>query len=571
MLKKLSKISLGDFLAVVGLILLTALHLYLISKTFYIDPSGNFRTAAAGYGDIPLHLTQISKFAFTKWNLLDPIYAGARLQYPFILSLICGVILKATGSWSFSVLGPVYFLATANIVLLFIIYKKILKKSLWIFLAIFVFLFGGGMGGYRYIVDAITNHQSLNQFLTMLVDKTISTISKWDAIYPNQNLDYGSPISLVFLHQRTFFLGLFGFLIFLWLLFKLYEKAKLRHAIWAGVILGLLPLWHTHAFVAAVIVAVVTLIVALFENKIALAKLIGLAAGIGLVISLPQLWYLMSSKNTLAANASFLALRLGWMVAPTIGSVTFGSSNHTIFSLAYLKFLWVNFGLILPMFIAAAILVKKNIWLKISFCGGLALLLAVMLVRFQPWDYDTNKILVYFQVLAAPAIVYLLMKIYERFKIIGAVVVVVSSILLLYSGLLDNLPRLLVSKQSTPVIFDTNAQKMAEYIKTNIPENDQILTGNSHLNLVSSLCGREVLEGYPGWLWTRGIDYGGREAEIKSFYANPTLADQIIAKYSIKYVLLDSSVKYDFGASQTIFDQTFHKIYEIGNYSLYRI
>jgi hypothetical protein len=209
--------------------------------------------------------------------------------------------------------------------------------------------------------------------------------------------------------------------------------------------------------------------------------------------------------------------------------------------------------------------------LKIAVFAGFALLLAVMLVRFQPWDYDTNKILVYFQVLAAPVIVYLLMKIYERFKIAGIIIVMISSILLLYSGLLDNLPRLMVSKDNMPIIFDTSAQNMAEYIKTNISEQDQILTGNTHLNLVSSLTGREVVEGYPGWLWTRGIDYGSREEEIKSFYANPTLSDPIIAKYSIKYILLDSQTKYDFGANPAVFNQTFKKIYEIGDFSLYQI
>lgn len=571
MRKKISKISLGGFLAVLGLAFLATLHLYLISKTFYIDPSGNFRTAVAGYGDIPLHLTQISKFAFTKWNLMDPIYAGARLQYPFILSLICGVILKATHSWSLSVLGPVYLLATANIVLLFIIYKKILKKSLWSFLAVLIFFFGGGMGAYRYIKDAITNHQSFHQFSAMLIEKSVSTISKWDAVYPNQNLAYGSPISLVFLHQRTFFLGLFGFLVFLWLLFKLFDRAQIKYAILVGIILGLLPLWHTHAYVAAMIVAMIGLVVAFAENNKILTKLIGLAIGAGIILAIPQLWYLMSSKNALGPDSSFLALRLGWMVAPTIGAVTFGGSNHTIFSLAYLKFLWVNFGLILPLFIAAATIVKKNMWLKISFFSGLALFLAVMFIRFQPWDYDNNKILVYFQVLAAPVITYLLMKIYERFKLSGVIAIVAISILLLYSGLLDNLPRFMVFKESTPIIFDTNAQKMADYIKSNIPEQDQILTGNTHLNLVSSLAGREVLEGYPGWLWTRGIDYGPREDDIKSFYANPSPESPTVSKYSIKYILLDDQARYDFGADPTIFDQTFSKVYEIGDYSLYRI
>ena len=49
-------------------------HMFILSKTFYIDEIGAIHTTFQAYGDIPLHLTQITKFAFTPFNLDEPIY-----------------------------------------------------------------------------------------------------------------------------------------------------------------------------------------------------------------------------------------------------------------------------------------------------------------------------------------------------------------------------------------------------------------------------------------------------------------------------------------------------------------
>lgn len=557
------------WILIIGFILL---HWFLISKTFFVDTLGNFRTASAGYGDIPLHLTQISKFAFTRigdWS--DPIFYGAKLQYPFVLNMISGLILRFSHNWTISVMWPIYFLAAANITLLFLIYKKILKNALWSFLSVLIFFLGGGMGGYKYIYDAIINHQSFQQFTQFLTDKTVSTITLWGAIYPNQNIDFGAPLSLVFLHQRTFFLGLFGYLIVLWLLIKLTEKTSLKTAIWLGIIIGILPLCHTHGYVAAVILVGVLLLISLCQKNIKLAKLTGLSIIIGLVISFPQLWYLVGTKDILISSTSFLTFRLGWMLEPTIGSFTHNNTTGSIFSFAYLKFLWVNFGLILPLFLLSFMTIKKDLKLKVLFFGSLALFLSVMIIRFQPWDYDDNKMLVYFLVLAVPLIVYLMMKICERFKTIGIIIIAISSILLLFSGLMDNLPRFMAPKANMPVIFSTSDQKIADYIRTNIAEYDLILTGESHLNIVSSLCGRDVLVGYPGWLWSRGIKYSTREKEIKDFYTDPSQTSQILSDYPVKYILLDDSTKNSYNTSSESFDQLFSRVYKTGDNVLYKV
>ena len=46
-------------------------QLYLITQTFWVSADGSVHSSIEGYGDIPLHLTQISKFAF------QPIFPSA--------------------------------------------------------------------------------------------------------------------------------------------------------------------------------------------------------------------------------------------------------------------------------------------------------------------------------------------------------------------------------------------------------------------------------------------------------------------------------------------------------------
>ena len=106
-------------------------HLYLISQTFLIDRYGNIRSTITGYGDIPLHLTQITKFAFQNpLNLGEPIFYGQKLDYPFLINLISGLMLRVSGNFSFSVLAPVFIFASCNIIFVFWIYKKFLKEQL---------------------------------------------------------------------------------------------------------------------------------------------------------------------------------------------------------------------------------------------------------------------------------------------------------------------------------------------------------------------------------------------------------------------------------------------------------
>ncbi len=554
-------------------------YIFLISKTFYIDVEGNIRTAIAGYGDIPLHLTQVSKFAFIKFNLEEPIYAGTMLQYPFLLNFLSGITLKLTSLWTFSFLWPPILFGTLSSILVFLIYKKILNRNSFAVVALIVFFFGSGMGAYRYIKDA----DSVRGLVDNLTLKAVSTITKWDAQYPDQNIDYGAPITLT-IHQRPFFLGFLLFMIIVFSSLKILEGTKKKWPIIIGILAyAILPISHMHSFVAASIF-IFSLFILFFikKEKEKLNNILSIGV-VGFLLAIPQIYYLIGKKDVFGSSANFFSFRVGWMTESTIGSVKYYSGQLSAFSLEYLKFLWVNFGVILVLFIFVTLLLFFKKFLKKLFndtelfifnlciLSGWMTFLTVMFFRFQPWDYDNNKLLVYWQFFAVLVIFLLLVRLYRFNKIIVSIITMLFIITGIYSGICDQIFRVNKSYSEMPIIFSTDARNLADYVKKNISEDDRILTSNTHLNAIASLSGRPVLEGFPGWLWTRGIDYGVREGDIKKMYSDPENNQQLMEKYNIKYILVESSAIRDFDADNTLMKSKFGLLLNYGDYFLYKV
>jgi hypothetical protein len=573
-----------DFWVYTILVLLIVLHSYLIIKTFVFDDIGNIRAAVAGYGDIPFHLTQVTKFAFgSRFSLDEPLFTGENLRYSFLINLLSGLLLKITGWWHFSFHLPSLVFASTSTLLIFVIYKKLLRQSWLALLAFLIFCLGSGFGSIYQITKY--NRDSANigvSFTEYLVQKQASTISRWDAKYPEQNVNFGGPLSLVLLHQRSFFFGLFLFSISLFYLTRLKKHA---HWDWLPIAIayGLSPLAHLHSFIVLSIALGIYGLLLLSKKKVVLFKKLLLGIVAGLIIAGPQIIYLVWSGREInfVGGNSFMGFHWGWMTQPTIGSIQFAgdwSQNFGKNLWAVIKYNWINFGLLLPVFLLSLGWVKNKGYRQIYPVGffalaGLILFTIAQLIRFQPWDYDNNKIFVYYQLFAAPVAVSFLnfwaKSITRRYLTIG----ILGSFLLIsiHSGIIDLLPRAMVAINQMPIIFSKNAVDLANFVRLKVSPSDQILTTSTHLNPVDSLAGRPVLVGYPGWLWTKGLSYSERENEIRKIYRDPDNNNVAIEKYKIKYVLLDPTATYDWQASRQKFDNIFIRTFRSGPYILYRI
>ncbi|MDE2172445.1 MAG: glycosyltransferase family 2 protein [Patescibacteria group bacterium] len=564
---------------VIGFILLSfvALHIRLVSQTFFYDASGNIRTTTEGYGDVPLHLTMITKFAFAPtFDLGEPIFYGSQIHYHFATDLMRGLILRLTHAWRFSFLAPLYALIILNVAGVFYLYRRLLGNAWRALAAFLVFFLGAGPA------------ETLNAFKGMFPD-----VIHFGATYPSQNIDFASLLFMSFIHQQAFFLGLFAVIVFSWLMLELFERPRTSLAIAAGVILGLMPFVHAHGFLSSGAALGVAAVLCLRKKDREVLKKLLLSGVVAAVLALPQVYFILTANKALVTASSFSHFRLGWMIASAgYDSVTFApGAVASIFSLRYLEFLWVNFGVVLILFVVMCLglyLFRKKygtngqrpvLWLGIS---GALLALSIEFIQYQPWDFDDNKILVYALFFMAPCMIYVLWTACSETGIfrIGAtcrkslagIVTGAAVLTAILPGLIHAEGHISPPDSYLPVAFSVSAQDMADYIRQNVPYAALILTGTSNLNPVDALAGRPVLVGYTGWLWsTSGVDYTGRLNEIAGFYADPSRSSPLLHEYPIGYVLYDNSVKNDFHADKSKFDAAFTKVYETGEFALYKI
>ena len=61
--------------------------------------------------------------------------------------------------------------------------------------------------------------------------------------------------------------------------------------------------------------------------------------------------------------------------------------------------------------------------------------------------------------------------------------------------------------------------------------------------------------GYPGHIWTHGLEYGPREQEIKQIYAGSNNAAALLAKYGVDYVVIGPHERLDLNANVSYFER----------------
>jgi uncharacterized membrane protein len=84
------------------------------------------------------------------------------------------------------------------------------------------------------------------------------------------------------------------------------------------------------------------------------------------------------------------------------------------------------------------------------------------------------------------------------------------------------------------------------------------------------LTGRQSLMRYSGHLSSHGIDYRGREADVKTIYQGGPQADQLLAKYGVDYVLVSKEETSSMSVNNNYFNK-FPVIAETGNAKVYKV
>ena len=521
------------------------------------------------FGDLPFHISVITSFAFgNNFPPEDPTYAGVRFTYPFISDFVSAVFLRCGADLRQSMFIENFILGISFVGLVHRWALVMLRDSLAAIITPLLVLLNGGFGFMMLYNRAITNKGGL---FGVLMDLPPSF-----TVIPETTWRWGNAISALLIPQRGFLMGLpLATIAFTqwWLATTKERRADVtsktrstgkakgvqreetpsrfpiasRRMIAAGVAAGLLPLVHAHSFIVVMAMAGCLALI-----KIRWREWITFFVTAS-AIAIPQL--LWSTMNSAVDASTFFAWEVGW---------DHGKENP-------IWFWFKNTGLFIPL-IFAAVLVKINdyivprrvllFYLPFTLC-----FIIPNFVKMAPWIWDNIKVLYYWWLASAPIVALLLAKLWRQGQVQRLVAAVLFVVVTL-SGALD-VAGIALRGNDEYQVFSQEGIRFAEVVKEQTQPRSLVIHAPVH-NTPVFLTGRRSLMGYPGHIWTHGLEFVRREGEIKRIYLGSPDADLLLRDYGVEYAVVGPHERSVIPINDAFLSK-FQKVGEVGEYTLYKI
>lgn len=522
----------------------TLLLWQIADRAMFLRQDGIYTGISHNIGDLPFHLTVMNRFVYGgNFPPEHPSFAGVSFTYPFLTDFISGMFVRVGTSVRDVIIWSTLLLLVALAALLYHWTLDLTGNRDAAFVAPVVLFFSGGLGWWKFLHEAGESGAGAWAFFARLPhDYTIT--------YDNE-FRWGNIVTTVLVTQRGLLLGLpLALIVFQnwWRAIGASEEdraARQSRMIAAGVITGMLPLIHAHSF--AVVVGMALCLALLSTNRWVWLPFFTWSLALGL----PQVWWVAQGSGV--RSGTFVAWSLGW---------DHGDQNVLLF---WLK----NTGLLIPL-IAVALLWRNGrplvprpvllFYLPFTLC-----FIVPNLFRLAPWIWDNIKILIYWFVASVPLVALLLARLWEGKKWHRALAATLF-VALTFAGALD-LWRV-ASRTFRARIFDRAGMDFAKMVSDKTNPTSLILHA-AVPNHPVALTGRRSLMGYPGHVWSHGLDSGPREADIKRIYAGEPDAAGLLARYRIDYVVVDPPGHASMTINEEFFEQ-YPRVGETGGYRLYR-
>ena len=369
------KKDLGFLWTTVPLFLLGA---YLFS-THVLKPldTGAVAVGQVTYGDLAMHLGFISSIAAQ--GTFPPqysIFPGHVVNYPFLCETSASSLLLFGANIRQAYLISALYAYLLVLTGVWFFFRAWLKKNMRATIATLLFFLGSGFG-FAYFFDLAKQSASLNTLLDGYYFSNFSWLL--DGFYdtptnlPTLGLRWVNPIIDMLIPQRATLFGWAFLFPCLYLLTGFVQENKRENILPLGLIAGLLPLIHTHSFLALGILSAVfclTDLITRFDGK----RLLSWAtyALIACLIGMPQLFGFAFQQ---ASESGMVQPHWNW-------------ANEAD---SYLWFYVKNMGWIfLLMPVAFLTLGKRD---RKMYLPAAVLWLIAETVVFQPNNYDNNKLL----------------------------------------------------------------------------------------------------------------------------------------------------------------------------------
>jgi hypothetical protein len=272
-----------------------------------------------------------------------------------------------------------------------------------------------------------------------------------------------------------------------------------------------------------------------------------------LVVAQPQLWW--STHHSGVDAGKFFDCQFGW---------DHGQENAVWF--------WFkNTGLFIPLTVATILWRKKkeplvSRRLLIFFLPFTLCFIIPNVLKLAPWIWDNIKVLFYWWLASAPLVALLLARLWRQGGLKRAIALTLLVCVTL-AGALD--VSAIVLRSSRYEVFNAEGIKFAELIKQKTAPRAMVVHAPVHNHPVF-LTGRRSLMGYPGHVWTHGLEFAPRESEIRRVYAGTPDATAILGKYGVDYVVVSPLERNIMNVNEQFFSR-FEIVGEVGAFRLYKI
>ena len=533
---------------------MTALSAYL-QYTHMVMPAsdGSLWCGQSTYGDLCMHLAFATSFRDMQFPPSYVLLADTPMAYPYLSdSLSTSMMLLGMGENMALVFPGTLMMALTYAGFMLLSTTVLGGRRKAVFVAALLFFFNGGLG-FLYDFDMAGRDGFAR------VAEIFTGYYRTPANQPELNLRFSNVVADLMIPQRSLLAGWAVGIPALYLLITGEREGSMRQTLLLALVASVLPLVHTHTFLA-----------------------LGLFSGgfyIGRLITRPK----AERRGILARAGAYLALVcalglpnvLGTAVRQTVegGSLRFqfnwvNNSGGNGMIDGYFWFWIKNAGLPFVLMLCACLDARRRGYLDIVL-GMAAVYVVAELILFQPNEYDNNKLFyiwyMFACVLAADYGSMIMQRMgYLRGRYLLCGLFIAVSV---FSGALS-IARETVSGYQ---LFSKNAVDAGRWIDEHTDKDAVFLTGQQHINPVCTLAGRQIVCGSSLYVFFHGLNYAQQERDCTAFYADPAGRADVLEAYGVDYIYVSDYERAEKEIDMQALEETYTLVYENPDVRIYAV
>ena len=522
-----------------------AITTWILNQAYLPDGSGGVLAGhLSSWTDWQAHLTYASSFAHAE-NFppeLPTAFGVDRLPYHFGIDFFAAMLDRAGLSAFGGLEVSSGYLAFAFVPVLYLVGVRLFSSRAVGVLAVLVFTMFGGLGWLRFFGDVAD--QGWGAVWNLPTDYTRHHAG---------NILMENAVTGNLFPQRPTLAGFSLLLIAVVLMREAHKTGSRRLFALAGVMVGLMPIFHVYSF--------------------------GVALGLGLIWAvLDRRWQWLLFAIPAVAFSVPAALWIEplnteivwetWVDGPWMQPPGYSADHDNLF-----EFWWRNTGVFLLLMLAAQVwwrtMSRVVLWGSIPVWLWLIVPNFVRVAPSHPWN-NTHwfvPVILLGSLLVAAVLVRL-----ASIGRLGVAAAVVLFFTLTFAGALD------IWKAADPEvnvwphpIASGDGVAAGEWARDNTPPDSVFLIGFEHTHPVPALSGRQTVVGFAGWINDLGVtDWPTRHQQARTMLSGAEGTEELLNAYGVDYVVV-GPIERRVGVSEQFWAARGTPAFAQGAYTVYEV